>query len=96
MKKGSRDAYDRGGARIRATRSLPDGPKRRLTSVLSHSTDAVEGYWSYFDRRTDDDRARIGGKYRLAIVGNGSPGGYDIPHADGAVTGAGPMAQKAM
>ena len=66
-----------------------------LDERFSHSTDAVEGYWSYFDRRTDDDRARIGGKYRLAIVGNGSPGGYDILYADGAVTGAG-LWRKAM
>lgn len=66
-----------------------------LAAHFSQSGDPVEGYWSYFDRRTDDDRARIGGKYRLAIVGNGSQGGYDILYADGAVTGAG-IWRKAM
>lgn len=59
-----------------------------LDSRLASSVDPLEGFWSYFDRRTDDDRARLGGKYRLAVVGAGAPGCYDILYVDGAVTGA--------
>lgn len=59
-----------------------------LAAHLSATTDPVEGYWSYLDRRTDDDRARLGGKYRLAIVRSDASGCYDLLYMGGAVTGA--------
>lgn len=39
-----------------------------LASIIASTTDSIEGYYDYFDRATDDNRARLGGKYRFAII----------------------------
>ncbi|MCM1521333.1 MAG: hypothetical protein NC039_01615 [Muribaculaceae bacterium] len=58
-----------------------------LDSQLASSSDPVEGYWDYLDRENDPHLARLGGRYRLALVRNGS-GGYDIIYISGAQTHA--------
>lgn len=55
-----------------------------LADYLSRSVDEVEGYWQYLDRENDPVYARPGGRYLLALVGNGE--GYDIIYVDGAET----------
>lgn len=56
----------------------------KLTEYLSQSEDEIEGYWRYLDRENDPAYARPGGRYLLALVGNGD--GYDIIYVDGAET----------
>ncbi len=46
---------------------------------------SVEGIWEYFDRDTDDARARIGGRYRLGIVRSDDADSYLIIYLGGAV-----------
>ncbi len=54
-----------------------------LDERFSQSTDPVEGYWRYLDRDLQDEWLRLGGRYTLALVGNGD-GGYDIVYVGGA------------
>lgn len=74
----------------------PDPRSRLLTGWTADSLDTYlndrrrdpsEGYWSYFDRRNDPDKGRIGGKYTIATVRNQS-GGYDIIYVSGAAVNA--------
>lgn len=58
--------------------------KEMLDSIFSQSTDLNEGYWSYYDRKTDNQRLKLGGKYKIAIVKN-NKGGYDLLYVDGAI-----------
>lgn len=53
-----------------------------ITDHLEASSDPLEGYWVYLDRNLDDSRARLGGRYTLAIVRQGD--GYDILYIEGA------------
>ena len=53
-----------------------------LDARFAESEDPVEGYWIYLDRSFDDDKARIGGRYRLAIVKVGRE--YLMLYCDGA------------
>ena len=57
-----------------------------IEEYLSTSSDLLEGYWVYLDRNLDDSRARLGGRYTVAIVGNGD--GYDIIYIAGAKVNA--------
>ena len=45
-----------------------------LDERFSQSTDPVEGYWRYLDRDLQDEWLRLGGRYTLALVGNGAGG----------------------
>lgn len=55
-----------------------------LIARFSSSATEYEGFWSYLDRDIDLDYARLGGKYRLALVKNND--GYLIIYIDGADT----------
>ena len=46
---------------------------------------SIEGIWEYFDRDTDDSRARIGGRYRLGIVRSDDSDSYLVVYLGGAV-----------
>jgi hypothetical protein len=59
-----------------------------LKAHFAATADPLEGFWTYFDRRNDDNRLRLGGKYRLAIVAGSVTGEYDVIYIDGAVTGS--------
>ena len=43
----------------------------------------IEGYWRYLDRDFNNDKLRLGGEYKLAIIKN-NDGGYDIIYCDSA------------
>ncbi len=58
-----------------------------LYDHIANSSDAMEGIWSFFDRETDDYRARLGGRYTLACVADGD-GGYLLLYVDGAEVNA--------
>ncbi|MCM1032217.1 MAG: hypothetical protein NC405_00510 [Odoribacter sp.] len=53
-----------------------------LAAYLDTSENATEGFWQYYDRHTDPQRASIGGYYSLATIANGT-GGYDIIYLGG-------------
>ena len=55
-----------------------------LKEYFAASTDSTEGFWQYLDGENDPQYARLGGRYRLAIVKGGD--GYDIIYIDGAET----------
>lgn len=46
------------------------------------SASSIEGFWSYLDRNNDPDWARLGGRYRLALVKNAND--FDIIYIGGA------------
>lgn len=56
--------------------------QQRLDEYFSRSSDSIEGYWDYLDRETDDDYARLGGKYQVALVKEKD--GYSIIYVSGA------------
>lgn len=56
--------------------------KQQLNTHFASSTDPKEGYWVYLDRNTDDNRARLGGIYRIALVRSGHD--YKIYYISGA------------
>lgn len=58
-----------------------------LTSRLSESKDLLEGFYNYLDGDNDPMRAIKGGRYRLALVSDGS-GGYNLIYAGGASVAA--------
>lgn len=62
----------------------------RLTERFRKSDDPLEGFWAYFDRQNDPAYARLGGRYRLAIVRRGEHADpfkeYDMVLVDGAQT----------
>ena len=39
-----------------------------VLSMLENSVDPTEGLWMYLDRDTDDNRARLGGRYTFYII----------------------------
>lgn len=53
-----------------------------LQSYLQRSTDPMEGIWEVLDRTLEENSARPGGDYRLAIISNGQ--GYDLIYLSGA------------
>lgn len=53
-----------------------------LRSYYVRSKDPIEGYWEVFDRMLEEDYARPGGKYRLAILKVDN--GYDMIYISGA------------
>ncbi len=54
-----------------------------LNALFAVSQDPFEGYWEYLDRETDDAHVRLGGRYVVALVADGS-GGYNIIYISGA------------
>ena len=57
-------------------------------SIVDHALltgDPLEGIWTYFDRDTDDSRARLGGRYRLGVIRDDATGEYLIIYLGGAV-----------
>lgn len=59
----------------------------RLRRRLERPLDEMEGLWTFFDRETDDYRARLGGRYTLACVAD-DRGGYLLLYLDGAEVNA--------
>ncbi len=58
-----------------------------LNEVFVETSDPLEGYWRYLDRKNDPDYARLGGRYVLAVVRSKTvSGGYDIIYISGAET----------
>lgn len=55
-----------------------------LASRFASSADPAEGFYAYLDRENDPSRGVVGGRYRLALVSDGT-GGYDIIYCSGAV-----------
>ena len=53
-----------------------------LRSKFTLSRTDIEGFWSYLDRNNDPDWAKIGGRYKLALVKDGND--YLIIYIDGA------------
>lgn len=56
--------------------------KELLDDYFAHSTDIMEGYWTYLDRDMEDKWLRIGGRYTIALVKRKD--GYDAIYIDGA------------
>ncbi|MDO4511575.1 MAG: hypothetical protein Q4B68_07150, partial [Bacteroidales bacterium] len=56
--------------------------REALDAHFAASANPFEGYWEYLDRDMDDALARIGGKYRIALVDNGN--GFDVIYIAGA------------
>ncbi|MEG2242577.1 MAG: hypothetical protein RSA66_05790 [Muribaculaceae bacterium] len=54
----------------------------KLDAHFANTNDLYEGYWEYLDRNLDENKLRIGGRYRIALVKTAT--GYDIIYADGA------------
>lgn len=61
--------------------------KESLDERLASPDDPYEGYWTYLDRDLDENRMRLGGKYTVALIGNGD--GYDIIYVEGAKVNGG-------
>lgn len=58
-----------------------------LNEHFAHSSDPIEGYWEYLDRKNDPKYARLGGRYVLAIVKDlNNSDDYNILYIDGAET----------
>lgn len=74
----------------------PDSKAPLLTawtsdSIKSHlvaSTDPIEGFYTYLDRKTDSRKIRLGGKYSIAVVRNDGMQRYDIVYLSGAKVNA--------
>lgn len=66
---------------------MTDWTPDSLAEKLRNSNDPMEGIWSFFDRTTDDNRARLGGRYSLACVSDGHTG-YLLLYLDGAEVNA--------
>ena len=86
--------YIGAGARVKVERSVvqrdstatvnlnTDWTKEKLDAHFAHSTDDIEGYWTYLDRDMEDKWLRIGGRYTIALVK--SQKGYNVIYVDGA------------
>lgn len=86
--------YIGAGARVKVERSVvqrdsiatvnlnTDWTKEKLDAHFAHSTDDIEGYWTYLDRDMEDKWLRIGGRYTIALVK--SQNGYNVIYIDGA------------
>ena len=64
------------------TKTMTDWTKAKLDAYFAKSRNPFEGYWEYLDRDMDDVIARLGGKYRIALVA--TENGYDIIYVSGA------------
>ena len=53
-----------------------------LTEHIEKSTDAIEGFYTFFDKELNEDILKTGGRYTLALVKNGNR--YDIIYVNGA------------
>lgn len=61
--------------------------RESLADYLSRSTDPVEGYWEYLDRKNDPQYARLGGRYVMAVVKSAVDAEhYDLVYLSGAET----------
>ena len=61
--------------------------RESLADYLSRSTDPVEGYWEYLDRKNDPQYARLGGRYVMAVVKSAVDSErYDLVYLSGAET----------
>lgn len=59
----------------------------RLNEHFTISSDPLEGYWEYLDRKNDPRYGRLGGRYTLAVVKSpGESDDYHILYVDGAET----------
>lgn len=64
-----------------------DWTMEELDRYFASSTDPLEGYWEYLDRKNDALYARVGGRYLLAAVKNiANPEVYDLIYISGAET----------
>lgn len=62
---------------------------RELAGMLAGAgEDPVVGLWEYLDRVNDPAKARLGGRYSLAVVPAGDDGGYAVYYVGGAEVGA--------
>lgn len=68
--------------KIETSKQQTDWTIAKLDAYFEDSKNPFEGYWEYLDRDMDDDVARLGGKYRVALVDNGN--GFDIIYISGA------------
>ena len=59
--------------------------KDKLNAPFAKSKNPLEGYWEYLDRDMDDGIARLGGKYKIALVATDD--GFDIIYVSGAQVG---------
>ena len=67
------------------TKIMTAWTKAKLGAYFAKSKNPFEGYWEYLDRDMDDGIARLGGKYRIALVATGD--GFDIIYVSGAQVG---------
>ena len=67
------------------TKIMTAWTKDKLEAHFAQSKNPFEGYWEYLDRDMDDGIARLGGKYRIALVATGD--GFDIIYVSGAQVG---------
>lgn len=56
----------------------------KINNYLKFADDKVEGFWEYLDRNNDDKRAKIGGRYKFAIIKDNED--YLILYISGAIT----------
>lgn len=54
-----------------------------IQTTISRSKDPMTGFWTYLDRKTDDNRFSLGGKYQIAIVPD-DDASYSIIYISGA------------
>lgn len=74
--------------------SYPDVPRQiqtewstdKLDEYFKTSQDSIEGYWEYLDRDCNDKKARVGGRYKLALIKESDH--YKILYVSGAQTNA--------
>lgn len=55
-----------------------------INNYLLNSKDEKEGYWEYLDRDNNEKKAKIGGRYKFALIKDGED--YVILYISGAVT----------
>ena len=56
--------------------------KEMIKARMAMTRDAYEGYWTYLDRNTNDSKARLGGRYTVALIKSNRD--YDIIYISGA------------
>lgn len=61
-----------------------DWSLEKINNHLMNSDDINEGYWEYLDRDNNDKKAKIGGRYKFALIKDGED--YIIFYIAGAVT----------
>lgn len=64
---------------------MTDWTEENLREHIKSSRNPVEGVYEYLDRNNDPHYARLGGRYLIAVVSDGSSA-YDIIYIDGART----------